>query len=223
MVKKVSPLQQTLNVWAVILIIWSLYRAYFQTDLPVWADELIAKPLVFILPVFYYITKVEKTNFFSGTSLSLKNIKINILLGVLIGLIFFIGAGLGFFVRSKDFLPLINRLLDYQLILYFLPIALATSISEEVLSRGFVLKRLFGDSKNAIASSFFGSILFLFLHIPILLTNDRIVGTVLLRVLFMDFVLSMAVSLIYLERKNLVPPILIHAFYNLSFYILGYS
>ena len=58
MKSKVTATQRALNLWAVILIIWSVYRAKFR--LPEWLDEFIAKPLVFILPVYYYIRKIEK-------------------------------------------------------------------------------------------------------------------------------------------------------------------
>ena len=36
-----SPTQKMLNVWAIILIIWSLYRATFKTGLPILFDEFI--------------------------------------------------------------------------------------------------------------------------------------------------------------------------------------
>ena len=61
--KTVSYTQKVLNVWAVILILWSIYRA--KLALPEWFDEFIAKPLIFILPVYLFIRKVEKGNFFS--------------------------------------------------------------------------------------------------------------------------------------------------------------
>ena len=66
MKQKTSPTQKALNVWAIVLIIWALYRAKFRTDLPIWFDEFIAKPAVFILPIYYYISRYEKKNFFSG-------------------------------------------------------------------------------------------------------------------------------------------------------------
>ena len=60
--KEISSTQKALNLWAVILIIWAIYRTYFK--LPEWFDEFIAKPLVFVLPVLVYIRTVEKRNSF---------------------------------------------------------------------------------------------------------------------------------------------------------------
>jgi hypothetical protein len=81
--KKEVVLQKALNVWALILIFWSLYRANFQ--MPDWFDEFIAKPIFFILPVYFYLTKVEKVNFFSGLDWKLKTTGKNLLIGLAVG------------------------------------------------------------------------------------------------------------------------------------------
>lgn len=214
----VSPIQKVLNVWAVVLIVWSVYRAYFKTELPIFFDEFIAKPAVFLIPVYYYITKVEKKNFFSAIDLKNENLSKNIRLGLAIGFIFFLSGVLGVFLKSQNIATVFSNQ-NFAVIGSFLLIAIATSFSEEVLSRGFVLKRLYEETKNPFSSSFFASILFFFLHVPILFTNEKIVGMVLLKVMFTDLILSLAVSFIYLERRNLLLPILIHAFYNLSLYL----
>ncbi|MFA6390687.1 MAG: hypothetical protein WCX78_03025 [Patescibacteria group bacterium] len=71
--KGTTPTQKALNLWAVILIIWAIYRTYFK--LPEWFDEFIAKPLVFVLPVFIYIRSVEKKEILSALFIN-KNFKV---------------------------------------------------------------------------------------------------------------------------------------------------
>src|SRR5690554_1183994 len=88
MKKQVSPTQKMLNTWAIIVIIWSFYRSYFKTDLPIWFDEFIAKPAIFLLPIYYFVTKVEKAQFWSAVDFHKKNLGKDILLGLLIGLAF---------------------------------------------------------------------------------------------------------------------------------------
>jgi membrane protease YdiL (CAAX protease family) len=214
-----SPLQRVLNVWAIILIIWSIYRAYFKTDLPIWFDEFIAKPIVFLGPVYYYITRVEKKDFFAGVDLKFHGLSSNIILGFFIGLIFFASGALGLVLKSQSIVEPFKSLPPISTILFFLMIAVVTSVSEEVVSRGFVLRRFYDESKSVVTSSFLTSILFFFLHVPILFTNEKIIGFTLIRVMMTDLVLSLAVSFIYLERRSLVLPIMIHSFYNLSLYL----
>lgn len=208
MKKQSSPTQKMLSWWGGILIVWSIYRAIFKTDLPIWFDEFIAKPAVFILPVFIYIKKIEKKKFFESINLHLKNFSQDLLWALLFGLSFLL---LGFYS---------NRFIFTSNIYLIVAIAFATSISEEILSRGFVLKRLYEDSKNILTSSFFASILFFFLRVPILFTNDKIVGDVLLTAMFIDIIFSLLVSIIFLLKRNLFLPILIHGFYSIYLYIL---
>lgn len=211
--KKVSPTQKALNLWAVILILWSVYRTYLK--LPEWFDEFIAKPLVFVLPVFIYIKWVEKKDILSSLYLN-KNPKVflkEFFISLGVGLILLLTALLSVYLRFKK-VGLFGHFLGFnQLILIFIT-ALATGITEEILSRGFVLKRLYEESKNAYSSTFFASILFFFLHVPILFASSKINGSMLLVFMVTDLLLSMVTGLIMIQRKSLTVPILIHAFYN---------
>lgn len=213
MKSKVTPTQRALNLWAVILIIWAVYRAKFK--LPEWFDEFIAKPLVFIVPVYYYIKRIEKKSFFPALDFKFKITLPDLLISVAIGLIFSSTAILANAIKLNKFVLFQNKF-DVETILFLVLTALATGISEEILSRGFILKRLYEESKNIYYSSFFSSILFLFLHVPILFTNYKLTGDQLLLFLGTDLMLSLVNSFIFLDRKSLIVPILIHTFYNLS-------
>jgi len=214
MKKQVSPIQRILNFWAIILIVWSIYRANFH--LPEAVDELLIKPLVFILPVYFYLTRREKGRFVTGIDLNFRNWRKDIGIGLGIGLLFFLSGIMANYFKNHQHLVLPNQMITGIISASIL--ALATGISEEILSRGFVLKRLYQESKNIFTSSFLASILFFFLHVPILFTNVKITGNTILFFMGTDMVLSLLISFIYLERKSLLPAILIHALYNLSIY-----
>ena len=207
---KKDSTQKALNVWAIILIIWSLYRA--NLHLPEWFDEFIAKPIVFIFPVIYFIRKIEKKSFFEGISWKLKSPLKDYLIGLGIG---------GIFLLTTIIIKLIKgQTISFnQSPGFFIMIALATGISEEILSRGFILKRLYQESKNALTSSLYASFLFFFLHIPVLFTTNSLNGYTIIFIMVTDLVFSMASSLLFLERKNLLPSILVHALYNITIYL----
>lgn len=192
--------QKALNLWAVILILWSFYRAFFKTDVPLWIDEVIIKPIIFILPVVWFISKVEKQSI--GKSLKIKPIKLHYY--VLFAIVFF---GLWMIIDVK------------QNILFFLGISFITACSEELLSRGFILEKLYVHSKNIFLSAIQSTLLSICLHIPILMTNVLLTGKILLVVIALDFMLGMVVSLLYLEERNILPPILVHTLYSLALYI----
>ncbi len=214
MKQKITPTQRALNLWAVILIVWAIYRTYFK--MPQWFDEFIAKPLVFVLPVYYYIRTVDKKPFFPSIHL---NLKPKVVMGdlfnsLVIGGVFLLTAILAVYIRSQK-LIFLNHFPGLVNLLVIIVMALATGITEEILSRGFVLTKLYEESKNIYTSTFFASVLFFFIHVPILFTDPRINGRTLLMFMTTDLLLSMINGLIFLQRKSLTTPILIHAFYNI--------
>lgn len=213
--EKISPTQRALNLWAIVLIIWAVYRAKFSF-LPAEFDEFVAKPLVFILPVWYYIKHYEKGTFFERLDFHWKTLKTDVIYGVGIGAIFFFSAVLAQYFGKGEITLLQGKPLDPVMVIMTIVMAIATATSEEILSRGFVLKRLYEDSKNILSSSFFASILFFFLHVPILFSNPEINGNTLLLFLVTDLLLSLTSSFIFIARKSLVLPILIHALYSLA-------
>lgn len=212
---QISHTQRTLNVWAIILILWSLYRTTFKTELPVWFDEIFAKPVIFLLPIHYFITRYEKKNLLERLDIFLDR-KNDLVIGFAIGLVFFLCIGLISYLRENQGFAVEPTL---GMLLYIVIVSMFTGFTEEILARGFVLKRLFEESKNALSAVFIGSILFFITHIPIIFSNPKYYGTSLVVILISDLLFSFFVSFIYLARKNVLVPILIHVFYILTLYL----
>ena len=213
---EITPLQKSLNIWAITLILWSLYRGFFKTELPIWFDEVVAKPLIFIGPIYYYITKKETQDFLKAIDLKNKYWKDGLLWGILFGTIFFIVGFTTQLVRVGSYENLSLPISSLANLITLILLAFATSLSEETLSRGFILKRLFQDSKNMLSASFFTSFLYFFIRVPMLFSDPDIRGMMLIQIMATDFVFSFAVSILFLQRKNLFLPIVIHAFYIIS-------
>lgn len=209
----ISPLEKTLNAWALVLIIWSVYRTKFM--LPAWLDEFVIKPLVFITPVYIFFQKVEPKAFLEAIWLNTNNLKKNLILSVVLGLFFAATIAFSRYTQT-GVMPRILGNLSTAGFATALAITFATAVSEEILSRGFVVKRLYESSQNFFSSVFLGSVLFLILHIPIIMTNYKLTGSYLLIFMATEFFLSLINSIVFLEQKSLIPPILIHAFYNIA-------
>jgi membrane protease YdiL (CAAX protease family) len=214
MKRQTSSTQKVLNIWAIILIVWSIYRA--KVSLPVWFDEFVAKPLVFVLPVYFYITRSEKKNFLAGIWLQKKNAFNDIIIGIAIGSCFLLSAVASSYLKHGGFSGATYGNITLLSFGAMLITSLATGATEEILSRGFILKRLYEDSKNPITSVFTSSMLFFLIHIPILFTMPHLNGNLLMLFMATDLILSISNSFLFLTRKNIILPILIHAFYNLA-------
>lgn len=219
MKRKISPTQRMLNTWAIVIIIWSIFRAHFKTELPIWLDEFVAKPLIFLTPVIYYIRTIEIKPIAQALWLHKKNWKEDVLFSVIVGAMFYASAAGANYAKYKTFLPPEPRFLDTYALPLLLVVAIASSIWEEILSRGFVAKRLFEESKNIWTASLYSSILFFFMHIPILFTSKDITGYTILQVMTTDILLSFVITYLFIYRRSLLVPIIIHALYNISLYI----
>ncbi len=221
--KPISPLQKALNIWAVILLVWGAYRYFFKADLPIWFDEFVAKPLVFVVPIYYFITKVEKRSFAEGIEFNKKTLGRDLLLGGVIGMFFFVTNAIGSIHALKMLTSKFSMIIFQGQFLLLTFTAIATSITEEILSRGFILKRLYEGTKNVIISCLGASILFFFLHIPFLLTSESLKGPVLLEVMATDLLLSFSVSILYLYSRSITVPIVVHALYTISLYFFHFA
>lgn len=217
MKEKISASQKALNVWAIVLIMWSIYRANFGVSVQIEIDEFIIKPLFFILPVLWYTVKIEKKNFLHRINLHFKTLWLDMGIGIFCGSVFILMGIVSYWMKHGFVLPEGGKTFLQASTLLLFTVSLATSIIEEILSRGFVLTHLYEESKNKINSIFISSVLFFFLHIPILFTQEHLSGQVLLQVMTMDIALSITVSVLFFLRKNLLLPIIVHAFYSFAF------
>lgn len=207
-----SSLEPVYQTWAWILLAWSLYRYFLH--LPEWFDEFVAKPLVFIGPVLWYLQKKEQRTI-ESIGLTGKNVFNSIYIGLGFGMVFAIeGIAAHALKYGKLDVTPIAAFKEYGF--FLLIISAVTAFSEEVLSRGFVFSRIYEKTKNLPYSAFMGSVLFVLLHVPILVTSNHLTGMTLVLFFVTDFVLAFANSMLFATTGSLVAPILVHIFWNMT-------
>jgi membrane protease YdiL (CAAX protease family) len=177
----------------------------------IWFDEFVAKPIIFLYPIYYFIVNVEKKRFFEGISLRSTGYMRDVLYGI--------GVGSLFLVTSFATSTFIIRGLDAYIGLFAL--AFVSSFSEEALSRGFILNRIYNEHRNKILSALAASILFFIIRIPILMTDPNLMGINLIQIMVMNMLLSIIISLLFLLRRSLLFAVMIHTMYILSLYYFG--
>jgi len=198
-------------VWLAIFAVWSIYRAFFR--FPEAVDELIVKPLIFVAPVLYFVLLVEKSTL-ESIGLTTRNLFREIYLGLGIGVFFALEGLLVNLVKYGTFSFLPIQAVASVGLMPFLLFTLFTSVSEEILGRGFVYSRIAASEKNQFKAIIIASFLFLLLHIPILFAQLNLTGGSLVVYLVSIFILGVTNSYMFSLRKSLVIPILIHIFWN---------
>lgn len=209
----VSVTEKMYRVWGWVVLVWALYRYFFK--LPEWADEFIFKPMVFALPVIWYVRTREKRGL-SSVGLTGKNLFASIYIGLGFGFVFAIeGLFANAIKYGKIEIMPIAAFQEYGLGILLL-LSAATAFSEELLSRGFVFTRLIEGKKNLIYAAVMSTLMFMVLHVPILAFSLKLTGVVLLMFFVTDFVLGFANALLLYNTGSLVAPILIHIFWNMT-------
>lgn len=208
--------RQVYIVWFIIFILWVLFRANFY--FPEWIDELIVKPLIFVVPVLAVVWVWENRSLKElGLSTNWKNLFLDLYIAVVLGVLFAIEGLLSNYIKygQFSFAPIASAKL-YQSIEYFLLINLVTSVSEEILGRGFLYNRLFKISKHQLWAAVVSSFLFLLLHIPIMFTRIHLTGSALVMYPLSIMIMGITNSYLFTLRRSLVLPILLHTFWNMT-------
>src|SRR3972149_8795552 len=146
-----GPLTGVFRLWAWVLLVWSVYRYFFH--LPEAVDEFIMKPLVFVVPVLWYVLKKEKRPL-SSIGLTGDNFFVSVYTGFGIGFLFALEGLAANFVKYGQFtISPIAAFRQYGFFLLLLSIA--TAFSEELLGRGFLFSRFYEKSnENLMYASF---------------------------------------------------------------------
>lgn len=205
-------LESVFRTWGWILLAWSLYRYFFK--LPEAVDEFIAKPLVFVAPVLWYIYKKEQRTL-ESVGVTTKNLFPSLYIGLAFGMAFAIeGLAVHFLKYGELKVNPIAAFQQYGFLL--LVLSLATAFCEELLSRGFIFNRLYEKTRNLPYATAISSLMFLALHVPILVTANHLTGPTLILFIITDIVLAVANSLLFYNMRSLVAPILVHIFWNMT-------
>jgi len=207
---------QIFIVWFVIFLAWALFRANFV--LPEWIDELLIKPVIFVLPVVLVVLFREKKSLCTlGICPSLKDFFLDLYIGVVIGIIFALEGLFSNYLKygTFSFAPILAVSISGG-ILPFLGLNLVTAVWEELLGRGYLFKRLYELTNNQAHAAFTSSFLFLLLHIPIIFTRLHLKGSALVVYTLTTVLLGITNCYLLSFRKSLTLPILIHAFWNMT-------
>jgi membrane protease YdiL (CAAX protease family) len=216
-----TKIEQSLATWGIIVILWSLYRANFP-QLPLWFNEILAKPVVFLIPIYFYLKNFLKVdNFLLGVGFPKKNILKEVLFSLFL-VLFIIGIGILTFIYSDSVKLSYFSAVNFNKLAVIFVLAVATATVEEVLGRGFLFNYLYKFSKSFIASLLLSSSLFFILYLPGALSSNVSGPDLFLNLLF-NFSLSFVAGTLFYLRKNLFAAIAIHTCILIWFDIFLYA
>lgn len=208
---KKPSLKHVLALFSYIFVLWSFYR-YFPEILPMWAEELILKPLVWLLPTFYIVLKVEKEKL-SSLGLIRKNFFPSVYWGIGLGMVY---ALEGFLTNVLKYGGVQVSQLSYTTVSFLgaILISLATAFTEELVFRGYIYNRLNQIWEKEWLANLVSSLLFVLIHLPIGVFVLGYTPGIMLAYLLLVFIYAVGSGFVFARTQNITSSILLHVFWS---------
>lgn len=191
-----------------ILVVWGFYRFLFK--LPDELEEVIIKPLVWLIPIYFLVSK-EKLGI-ASLGVTSKKLFTSIYLALLLGMVFAI-EGLIINVVKYGGLDFSANVGAHNL-WASLGISLATAISEELAFRGYIFNRLWLVLKKEWLANIITSIVWGIIHIPIAIFAWQLDMSGALGYLILTTIFGIGSAFVFARTKNVSSSIFLHVFWE---------
>ena len=208
MSKKEAAIKHATVLAAYLLIVWGFYRLLFK--LPEEIEELIIKPIVWLLPVIYLVRK-EGGNL-SSVGITTKKLFPAIYFTLALGAVFAIEAIIINFVKHNGFEFTAN--IGEKVVLTSLGISFVTAFSEEVSFRGYLFNRVWGALDNEWLANITTSIVWALVHVPIAIFVWKLSLSSSLIYLLLTALFGVGSAFVFARTRNVFSSILLHVLWQ---------
>ncbi len=204
-------LKHIFALFSFIFVVWSFYR-YLPEILPLWVEELILKPLVWLWPTFWLVKRIENQPL-SSLGLTKKNLFPSLYWGIGLGLVFALEGLLTNIIKYKG-LNLVSLVYSPLVFLGLFLLSLVTAFSEETVFRGYIFNRLWQIWHQEWLANLVSSFLFVVIHLPIGVFVLGYTPLIMLAYLLFVFIFAFGSAFVFGRTKNLFSSILLHIFWS---------
>ena len=192
-----------------LLIVWGFYRFIFELPEPV--EELFIKPIVWLIPVFYFLRKERES--VTSLGVTFKNIFPSVYYALGLGAFFVMEALVINFVKYGGRFNLGANIGELPF-LTSLGLSFATAITEELVFRGYIFTRVWKFLKNELTANIVTSVFWALIHVPITIFVWKLDFSASILYLMLTAVFGMGSAFIFARTKNILSPILLHVLWQ---------
>lgn len=192
-----------------LLIVWGFYRFLFQFPEPI--EELILKPLVWLLPVFYLLKKEGSK--LSSIGITTKNLFPATYFALGLGVFFLLEALVVNFVKYGGNFNFNANIGTLPLLTSF-GLSFATAVSEEISFRGYIFTRFWAGVKSEWLANIITSFFWALIHTPITLFVWKLDFSAALIYLLLTTLFGIGSAFVYARTKNVFSSILLHVLWQ---------
>jgi len=197
-----------IGFYAYLFVVWGFYRLLFQ--FPGALEELLFKPVVWLLPL-YFIIKKQKIQL-SELGVNAKNLFQVIYFTLFLGFLFSLAALLVNYLKYGELN--LGAYIGEDAFALSIFLSFVTAIVEEIPFRGFI----FSQTNKILGSEFKANVLtslgWVGIHLPIAFFDWRLDPISLAVYLALTFTFSFAATYLFARTKNIATPILLHVFWQ---------
>jgi membrane protease YdiL (CAAX protease family) len=208
MPKKETAIKHATYLAAYLLVVWGFYRFLFK--LPEEVEELVIKPLMWLVPVFWLLRK-EKAKL-ETVGITMKNLFPAVYMSLGLGAVFAIEGALVNIVKYQGVNFSAN--LGEGAFMIALVLSFVTAVSEEITFRGYLFTRVWHVTKSEWRANLITSLVWAAVHLPITifwwqLSIGGSIGYLLLITAF-----GVGSSFLYARTRNITSSILLHVLWS---------
>jgi membrane protease YdiL (CAAX protease family) len=192
-----------------LLIVWGFYRFIFELPEPV--EELFIKPIVWLIPVFYFLRKERES--VTSLGVTFKNIFPSVYYALGLGAFFVMEALVINFVKYGGRFNLGANIGELPF-LTSLGLSFATAITEELVFRGYIFTRVWKFLKNELTANIVTSVFWALIHVPITIFVWKLDFSASILYLMLTAIFGMGSAFIFARTKNILSPILLHVLWQ---------
>lgn len=207
-VTAVESLKNASLLAAFLLVVWGFYRLIFR--LPEEIEELVVKPIVWLLPVFYFLKKESKG--ISSLGFNFRNLFPSIYYSLGLGFLFIFEALLINYLKYGNFNFAAN--IGDKPFFPALGLSFATAFSEEIAFRGYLFNRVWLALKNEILANLSTSFIWALIHIPVVVFVWKLDFSASVLYLFLTTIFGIGSAFVFARTRNIVSSILLHVLWE---------
>lgn len=191
-----------------LLVVWSLYRVFF--NLSPFIEEIIIKPLIWLLPIFIILRK--KKDRLISLGITSKNLFPAIYLSLALGSIFAIEAIFLNFVKYNGFNFSAN--IGDQAFFFSIILSFITAFSEEVSFRGYMFSRIWKATGNEWLANLVTTGIWALIHVPVMVFVLKLDLASLLIQLFITAIFGIGSAFLFARTRNVFSSVFLHVLWE---------
>lgn len=208
MPKKEVVLKNATILAAYLLVVWGFYRFLFR--FPEEIEELFIKPVVWLLPVFYFIRRERAT--LASIGITGKNLFQSIYLALALGAFFVIEALIINYVKYGGLNFGAN--IGQNALLESLGLSFATAVSEEISFRGYLFNRVWYALGDEWKANIITSLVWALVHVPITIFVWKLSLSAAFVYLLLTAIFGVGSAFVFARTQNVFSSIFLHVLWE---------